>query len=271
MSQPADDKPQRIRQQLERILAGTTFAGSERHRAFLRFIVEQALSGNTDKLNEFVLGFEVFNKNESFDPRIDSIVRVEARRLRERLKKYYQEEGAADPIIITIRPRSFVPEFEEPAAAEAPSTGAAVPAHGRFPGWHKWAAIGLGVLLVVAIAVGVAVLRTRPPSTPPQTAAIIILPFEVLAPASGDEAIGERLADSLITGLTGIPGLRVISRVSAMQFRASGPRAGRTGGGAEGRLHCRRHRTAQRRPRFSLGQDDRHALAVLRLGRNPRH
>ena len=219
MSEPAEDKSQRIRRQLERILASATFAGSERHRAFLRFVVEQALGGDTDKLNEFVLGFEVFNKNESFDPRIDSIVRVEARRLRERLKKYYQEEGSADPIVITLRPRSFVPEFDEPGAA--PPAGEAPPAR-RWPGWHKWAALALGALLVVGIALGAVVLWRfkRPPL--PQTAAVIVLPFEVLAPAQDQALLGDRIADSLITGLTGIPGLRVISRASGIQFQASG-------------------------------------------------
>ncbi|HVX66633.1 MAG TPA: hypothetical protein VHA11_08530, partial [Bryobacteraceae bacterium] len=113
MPEIAEDQRRRIQEQLDRILSSTTFSGSERHRRFLRFVVEQALKGDTDKLNEFVLGFEVFNKSDSFDPRIDSIVRVEARRLRERLRKYYEEEGRNDPLVITLRPRSFAPQFED--------------------------------------------------------------------------------------------------------------------------------------------------------------
>jgi serine/threonine-protein kinase len=119
-----EDKGQRIQVQLDRILSSKVFSGSERHRKFLRFLVEQALKGSADRLNEFVLGFEVFNKGDSFDPRIDSIVRVEARRLRERLKKYYQEEGRNDSLVITLRPRSFEPEFSEPSQAGKPSKGA---------------------------------------------------------------------------------------------------------------------------------------------------
>jgi len=79
----------------------------------LRYFVEQTLDGNADKLSEFVLALEVFHKKETFDPRIDSIVRVKARRLRKRLDKYYREEGRDDPIVIGFRMRSFVPEFRE--------------------------------------------------------------------------------------------------------------------------------------------------------------
>jgi TolB-like protein len=218
MSGIAEDRKQKIQEQLDRIVSSTAFSGSERHRQFLRFVVEQALKGDTDKLNEFVLGFEVFNKSESFDPRIDSIVRVEARRLRERLKKYYQEEGRNDPVIITLRPRSFVPEFQEPSAEKAFS-GAGWRA--RFSS-HKTAAIALAaVLFGAAVATTVLSFRWRRPS-PPQTASILVLPFQTLSPASGQELLGDAIADAIITGLAGSPGLRVISRGSGIQVQESG-------------------------------------------------
>lgn len=95
--------------QLERILASSTFVRSKRLGRFLRFTVEQCLDGRQNSLKEYLVGVEVFNKMESFDPRIDSIVRVEARRLRSKLERYYQTEGKDDGIIIQFRKGSYVP------------------------------------------------------------------------------------------------------------------------------------------------------------------
>lgn len=210
-----EDQRRHIEEQLNRILASTAFSGSERHRRFLRFVVEQALAGETDKLNEFVLGFEVFDKNDTFDPRIDSIVRVEARRLRERLKKYYSEEGRNDPLIITLRPRSFVPEFEAPAANGSKQ---------RFRMPSRRAMLAMLAAIAVCAAAAVAFVLLRKPSAPagaPQPAAVIVLPFRALSPESEKELLGDAMADAIITGLTGIPGLRVISRASGLEFRES--------------------------------------------------
>ena len=60
-------------------------------------------------MKEYLVGVEVFNKMETFDPRIDSIVRVEARRLRSKLERYYQTEGREDQIVIQFRKGSYVP------------------------------------------------------------------------------------------------------------------------------------------------------------------
>ena len=55
--------------------------------------MEQCLEGRQNSLKEYLVGVEVFNKMETFDPRIDSIVRVEARRLRSKLERYYRRRG----------------------------------------------------------------------------------------------------------------------------------------------------------------------------------
>ena len=87
-----------IRRQLERILASDGFARAERMSRFLRFVVEQTLRGRGDQLKEYLIGVEVFDRRESFDPRIDPVVRGEARRLRLKLKEYYDSEGQNDPV-----------------------------------------------------------------------------------------------------------------------------------------------------------------------------
>ena len=85
---------------------------------FLRFAVEEAREGKAEELREHRLGLEVFDKDASFDPRIDPIVRVEARRLRAKLKRYYETEGKDDPVQVEYPAGGYVPVFRErPAGA----------------------------------------------------------------------------------------------------------------------------------------------------------
>ena len=100
-----------IRQQLDRVLASKTFSQVDRLKRFVRFIVLEALSGRGAELKEYVIGVEVFAKEPSFDPRTDPIVRVQARRLRTRLVRYYREEGPADEIIIDLPKGGYTPVF----------------------------------------------------------------------------------------------------------------------------------------------------------------
>jgi tetratricopeptide (TPR) repeat protein len=104
-------EPSAVREQLTRILASRAFARSPRISRFLGFVVEQTLDHQEDKLKEYLLGVEVFNRMDSFDPRIDSIVRVEARRLRYKLEKYYEIEGREDAVRIQFRKGCYVPLF----------------------------------------------------------------------------------------------------------------------------------------------------------------
>ena len=109
-------EPGAVRAQLERILGSKTFSRSPRISRFLTFVVEQTLAGQEDKLKEYLLGVEVFNRLDSFDPRIDSIVRVEARRLRYKLERYYESEGQSDPVFIQFRKGCYVPGFSNRSA-----------------------------------------------------------------------------------------------------------------------------------------------------------
>ncbi len=110
--------PEAVRPQLERVLNSKTFARSPRISRFLTFVVEQTLEGQQKRLKEYLLGVEVFGRLDSFDPRIDSIVRVEARRLRSKLEKYYEEEGSDDPLYIQFRKGCYIPSFTEKRAGE---------------------------------------------------------------------------------------------------------------------------------------------------------
>jgi serine/threonine-protein kinase len=91
---------------------------------FLRYVVEETLAGRGGLIKEYSLGAEVFSRGDDFDPRIDPIVRVQARNLRARMVKYYEGPGATDPIVIDLPKRTYVPVFASreaaaPAAVEA--------------------------------------------------------------------------------------------------------------------------------------------------------
>src|SRR5215472_10029161 len=97
--QPGDISQKSVRAQMEKILGCEGFVRSERLSRFLRFTVERALDGNAAELKESVLAVEVFDRNADFDARLDTGVRVEARRLRSSLVGYYATAGQDDPIL----------------------------------------------------------------------------------------------------------------------------------------------------------------------------
>src|SRR5881394_2354899 len=116
MTTPTDNA---IRLQLEKIVTSVTFQGAQRAIRLLQFLVEQTLSGQASTLKGFTLGVDGLGRGPSFDPRTDSIARVEASRLRSRLKLYYAKDGALDSVHIVLPKGSYVPIFEpRPVAVE---------------------------------------------------------------------------------------------------------------------------------------------------------
>ncbi len=113
-----------VRSQLERILASPDFSGAARLSAFLRFVVEEALAGRANLLKGYAVGLEVFGRDESFDPQTDPVVRVEAGRLRRRLREYYLTTGREDPIHIEIPRGTYAPIIrsrdDQPTEPSAP-------------------------------------------------------------------------------------------------------------------------------------------------------
>ncbi|MBI3207441.1 MAG: hypothetical protein HYZ37_00895 [Candidatus Solibacter usitatus] len=107
-----------VRQHLEKMLASDGFLNSDRLCRFLRFTVEAKLRGEADQIKEYLLGREVFDRNGDYDPRLDPIVRVEARRLRRKLDEYYAGLGRAETIRVLFPKGSYVPEFRNQAAGK---------------------------------------------------------------------------------------------------------------------------------------------------------
>lgn len=114
--------PLEIRSALERILESKRFSGSSRTAEFLRFVVERSLSGRAHEIKEVVIASELYGYTLDYDPRVHSMVRVEATRVRARLRDYYEQEGAADPIRVAIPKGTYVPQFERALSIPAPPT-----------------------------------------------------------------------------------------------------------------------------------------------------
>lgn len=121
---PAVSAPEghdRVLAELEKVLASPQFQNAPFASRFLRYVVENTISGHGDEIKEYRVGADVFDRGDDFDPKVDTIVRVEASRLRKRLADYYREAGAADPIRIEIPKGSYQPVFlkqETPAQPE---------------------------------------------------------------------------------------------------------------------------------------------------------
>jgi Tol biopolymer transport system component len=114
--------PEQTQAQLGRILSSSAFDQAERARAFLTFVVTASLEERTGEIKESVIAVEALGRTTSFDPKSDPIVRVEAGRLRNRLKTYYDSEGADDPILITLPKGGYVPEFARRAQTSSPAS-----------------------------------------------------------------------------------------------------------------------------------------------------
>ncbi|SFT01508.1 TolB amino-terminal domain-containing protein [Sulfitobacter marinus] len=103
-----------VKAQLAHIVDGRQFRNAPRLSRFLTYVVEQNLAGRSDQLKGYTIGVEVFDKDEDFDPQTDTIVRVQARALRQKLSEYYQQNGADDPVHIFIAKGGYVPEYYVP-------------------------------------------------------------------------------------------------------------------------------------------------------------
>lgn len=217
LNSAAKPSPECVRAQLDKILASDAFAGAERPGRFLRFVVEQALAGNP--LKETLLGVEVFGRNPSYDPRLDGVVRVEAVKLRSRLKEYYKTEGAGDPVRIDLPKGGYLPSFETLLSQPA-ETVAAPP--GRV-WWTDWRVIVPPLALVAIVAGYLLARKSHPRPASPDSSSIAVLPFVNLSSDKENEYFSDGLTDDLIDALTKVQGLRVVARGSAFQFKGKNP------------------------------------------------
>jgi adenylate cyclase len=228
--------PAAVRSVLERVVASPAFAGSDRMSRLLRYVVERTLAGEGDQLKEYVLGVEVFDRDHRYDPRVDSIVRVEARRLRSKLDEYFAGAGAADPVIIDIPKGSYVPVFRlRTPASDAPAALAAIrsepaAAPGRPSALSRSTMKGKVAAAMLAAAVMALVAGAawhRPPAPMAVQAqgsrlSIVVLPFATFSGRAEDQRMAARLTDGVTTEFARVGTLSVVSHASARQFAGAG-------------------------------------------------
>ena len=102
---------EKVRAQLDKILNSETFKESSNLKRFLQYVVNETLKGNGHHINQYTIALNAFERDSSFDPLLDPIVRIQARRLRQLLSAYYQTEGVRDTVIIEIPVGTYIPEF----------------------------------------------------------------------------------------------------------------------------------------------------------------
>src|SRR3989442_1488019 len=100
-----------IEAHVEKVLCSSIFKTADSLRELLRFTVQETMAGRGGELKEYLLAVTVLGKGDSFDPKADSIVRAQMRRLREHLRQYYATEGRHDPILIDIPKGTYMPTF----------------------------------------------------------------------------------------------------------------------------------------------------------------
>lgn len=217
--------PDEVRSQLERLLASEVFRSSNRLSRFLQFIVEQSLAGEQDRLKEYVIGVEVFDRDDDYDPRIDSIVRVEAGRLRAKIEEYYRGEGHDDDVVIRVAKGTYAPQFElkgnkTPAAPERGfHPGTAVPVESTAGvGWWKWT-VGSGSVLIVLLAIAFAAWRIGAGSVPGEPdVTIAVLPFTPYSADPDARSLATLLTEGVTAALVREGSVGIVSSTSALQF-----------------------------------------------------
>lgn len=201
----ADERAREILAELDRIASSAGFAGAGRLAPFLRHLVERALEGELSRLKESVLGVEFFGRPADYDPRLDPIVRVEARRLRLRLDEYYASASAAGPLRIALPKGSYVPAFSA-------QTGG----HQLWRSLRVWRMVLLATGLVALLggAGWFALHRGRA-----ETPALAVMPFANLSQDPSDEYFSDGLTEEMINAISHVGGLRVAARSLTFQYK----------------------------------------------------
>ncbi len=140
------------REELRRVLESKLFANSPKKTRFLEFVSEQAFLGNGEKLNEYLIGVEVYDRGVDFNPQKDPIVRVQAHEIRRLLNRYYEEDGRDGLVRLELPSGHYVPVFRRTTSDELPTDAQPLiedvrtPAHNRL---HVSVTLFFGALCLV--------------------------------------------------------------------------------------------------------------------------
>ncbi len=218
------------------MLASRCFEQAARSSSFLRFVVEQTLAGQGDRLKGYTIAVEVFGRPQDFDAQSDPLVRVEAGRLRRRLIEYYADEGRDDPVRLDLPRGSYfvvstyhgsavaaaaaASEAADPTPAEPAAENASARNRSR---WRRIRTLVVAAALLAGVAVIVSQRRevarlehdvtshaVLPDGRPP----IIVQPFEALGGARGVDELAATLTEEIFLVLDGSEHLVVPAEAS---------------------------------------------------------
>jgi Tol biopolymer transport system component len=171
---------------LQDLLTSVHFANSPRSSRLLKFLIEEVVTGSPGQLKESLIGVQVFDRDPDYDPKADPIVRVQMRRLRQRLAEYYQDAPAGGAVFIEIPVGSYIPLVHwtgeedppvatEPARAKAGAvveedvsrTGLSAPPAGPRQGVRRrvWAILLATAGLLAGVVTGYVWMREHRPRT----------------------------------------------------------------------------------------------------------
>jgi TolB-like protein len=175
-----------IQAELNKIFMSGAFTNADRMKRFLKYVVDQSLLGNDGDLSEYGIGLRVYDRDDAFDPRLDSIVRVDAARLRSKLREFYDSEGRSSPIRIEIPKGGYKATFSK-RTRPRPEISAQ---------------------------------RLAKETSDAKT--IAVLTFADLSPERDQEYFGDGIAEELMFALSRVPKLRVVSQTSVFAFKGKG-------------------------------------------------
>ena len=243
-----------VREQLGRILKSGPFHQSRRRQRFLEYLVNETLAGRGEGLKGYNIALEVFDRPKTFDPNIDPIVRMEAARLRDRLREYYEADGQNDPIRIGLPKGTYTPQIElrqlatnslpEPHKAAIqdqspnPTEAPAAPMDDRPASVHprskhrvRWQ-ITMSALAMTLVLSAVGAWLTRdlwmpapegaaedPMLGAPKGPAIAVLPFTNLSGDPKQDYFSDGLTEDILTELSRARDLRVLARNTTFQYK----------------------------------------------------
>ena len=206
-----------IREQLDRILKSGPFHQSRRRQRFLEYIVNETLAGRGERLKGYNIAQEVFDRSEAFDPDVDPIVRIEAARLRDKLREYYEAHGQSDLIRIDLPKGAYTPQikFRHDGAlwrhiARREAIG------------PRQLAVVVAVALVVVSGLWFALQWVKAPPTQEVSStvpSVAVLPFDDLSTDQNLGYLGDGVAEDIITALSRFPDVVVVARSSSFTYK----------------------------------------------------
>ncbi len=205
-----------VQEELERVLGSSAFRATPRRKKLLRYLVEESLAGRGRELKGYTIATLVFERDESFDPQADPVVRLEARRLRHDLDSYYVSHGRKNPVRISIPKGQYVPLMEwgdrGSAADDAASVAADDPevhlpktADIKSSIFFRRASIAAGVSCILLLAASILVflnpLQSRKSNATENGAAIAVIPFQAESADATQVLLATGMADEIMGGI----------------------------------------------------------------------